>query len=468
MPWKSSRYNHVIATEDGKGLLYNGRTGAILELSKNVFATVQQILPGANAPFPDELESDPLFPHLAGGGFLIADTCDELSMLEMQYDLERKRSQFLVTILPTFACNLGCEYCFVGKKHGIMSAQIRKDLVSFVKRHISANAIPSMSVDWFGGEPLLAKEVIRELSAEFIKICGENDIPYRAQVITNGTIMDNYVADLLEQAKVDRLQITLDGPMDVHDLRRPYKSGRKSSFSSIVASLPAVIGRFIVRLRINVDGRNVNSVWELLDFFVQQGWIGEGTRFFPYLARISPFTDACSGVADLVCSMEEFYRIQFRWMQKLEELGVSVASQGLYQFPEPKLYNCGAVGANGFVFTPDGEIHKCGLTVDDSREAIGHLRDEQVLQQSKMQKWSEYSPFDNPVCRSCEFLPTCLGGCPRNQMESRNVQLKENCTYHMKYEKQVLLFHLGHRNGIDMVSASEMSQPKPSPFVILQ
>jgi uncharacterized protein len=468
MSWKSSRYSHVIPTGDGNGLLYNGRTGAILELSRNVFASVQRILPAANAAFPHELESDPLFPHLAGGGFLIADTCDELSMLEAQYDLERKRSQFLITILPTFACNLGCEYCFVGKKHGIMAPDIREHLVSFVKEHIHAHSVPSMSVDWFGGEPLLAKEVIRGLSAEFIKICGDSGVPYRAQVITNGTVLDKRVADLLENAKVDRLQITLDGPMNVHDLRRPYKDGRKSSFSSIIASLPAVIGRFVVRLRINVDGRNADSVWELLELFVERGWIGKNTRFFPYLARISPFTDACSGVADLVCSMEAFYRIQFRWMQRLEELGVSVASQGLYQFPEPKLYNCGAVGANGFVFTPEGEIHKCGLTVDDSRGAVGNLKDKQVLRHSSLQKWSDYSPFHNSVCRSCEFLPTCLGGCPRNQMESRTVQLKENCTYHMKYEKQVLLFHLGHRKGIEMISAGDAVRTRLSPFIILQ
>ena len=47
-----------------------------------------------------------------------------------------------------------------------------------------------------------------------------------------------------------------------------------------------------------------------------------------------------------------------------------------YQFPEPELYNCGAIGNNGFIFNPNGEIHKCGLAVDDSTEAIGMLGEE--------------------------------------------------------------------------------------------
>jgi uncharacterized protein len=251
---------------------------------------------------------------------------------------------------------------------------------------------------------------------------------------------------------VDRLQITLDGPPEIHDERRPYKSGRGSSFATILQSLPLLVGRFIIRLRINVDNRNLHLVWPLLDMFEERGWVGPDTRFYPYLARISPFTEACAGVAGLVCSMDDFYEVQFRWMTRLESLGVPVSAQGLYQFPEPKLYNCGAVGANGFVFTPEGEIHKCGLAVDDSREAIGRL-DSGVDQDGPIAaKWRDYSPFANPVCRECEYLPTCLGGCPRNQMEMRTVQVKENCTYHKKFERQLLLFHLGHRGQLPALS----------------
>jgi uncharacterized protein len=123
-------------------------------------------------------------------------------------------------------------------------------------------------------------------------------------------------------------------------------------------------------LRINVDARNVDQVWPLLDLFAERGWLGPETRFFPYLARVSPFTDACAGSAATVCRLDDFHAVQFRWMERLEHFGVPIIEQGLYQFPEPKLYSCGAVGANGFVFTPDGEIHKCGLEVDDSRRAI--------------------------------------------------------------------------------------------------
>jgi len=125
MQWKSSRYNHFMATREGSGVLYNGRTGAILELSHNLFGAVSSALRPAGSPLPAQALSPQLLPHLAGGGFLVEETCDELALIEAQYQQERKRSQFLLTILPTFACNLVCEYCFVSKKHGIMSAEVQ-------------------------------------------------------------------------------------------------------------------------------------------------------------------------------------------------------------------------------------------------------------------------------------------------------------------------------------------------------
>jgi len=129
-------------------------------------------------------------------------------------------------------------------------------------------------------------------------------------------------------------------------------------------------------------------------------------------------------------------------MKRLHGHGVPVAFQGLYQFPEPKLYNCGAIGSNGFIFNPNGEIHKCGLAVDDSSEAIGMLGADLDPDHQNARKWKEWTPLGNPVCRSCEFLPSCLGGCPRNQMQMREVQKKENCQYYQQHENRILAAHL--------------------------
>jgi len=444
MAWKASHYTHLVPLKDGTGVAYNGRSGALVKLSSGAFKRCGTIMTSApqGKPLSASFEKDDLFAHLVAGSFVVEENFDELEFIEDQYQRERQQSQFLLTILPTFGCNLGCDYCFVGKKRGAMDRERQDQIIEFVANRFASQQFPSMAVDWFGGEPLLALGAIEYLSRAFLDLCSRYDTPYSAQAITNGTMISDKAVDVMSRSGIDRLQITLDGLREMHDQRRPSKLRVISSFEQTVMGLERVVGKFVIRLRINVDKHNLGEAWKLLDFFAAQGWLGADQAFYPYLARISPFTDACASVATEVCTVDEFQETNIQWMKRLHELSVPVAFQGLYQFPEPKLYNCGAIGNNGFIFNPNGEIHKCGLAVDDSSEAIGTLGQDLDPNHSNAKKWKEWSPLANPVCRGCEFLPSCLGGCPRNQMQMREVQKKENCQYYQQHENRILAAHL--------------------------
>src|SRR5215207_6934664 len=191
MSWKASHYTHLIDLKGGGGVVYNGFTGAVVKLSPGAFGRVGEIVRGApgGLPLPAEFEADPLFEHLAAGGFVVDAGFDELAAIEGQYQRERQHSQFLLTILPTFGCNLGCDYCFVGKKSGKMSRERQEQVIAFFEGRFSSRQFPSMSVDWFGGEPLLALDVIEHLSAAFRRLCERHGADYSAQVITNGTVI---------------------------------------------------------------------------------------------------------------------------------------------------------------------------------------------------------------------------------------------------------------------------------------
>ena len=444
MAWKASHYTHLIPLSDGNGVVYNGRSGALVKLSPGAFARCGTIIKSSDPgkPLNATYEKEDLFKHLVAGNFVVHEDFDELAFIEEQYQRERQTSQFLLTILPTFGCNLGCDYCFVGKKRGGMDREKQDQIIAFVTERFATQKFPSMAVDWFGGEPLLALNTIAYLSDAFLDLCKRYETPYSAQVITNGTMISDRAVEVMQKAGIDRLQITLDGLREIHDQRRPSKLRVISSFEQTILGLDKVVDKFVIRLRINVDKHNLADAWKLLEFFAERGWLGADKTFYPYLARISPFTDACASVATEVCTIDEFQEVNMQWMRRLHEYGVPVAFQGLYQFPEPKLYNCGAIGNNGFIFNPNGEIHKCGLAVDDSSEAIGQLGEDLDSAHPNAVKWKNWSPLDNPVCRGCEFLPSCLGGCPRNQMQMREVQKKENCQYYQQHENRILATHL--------------------------
>ena len=246
MAWKVSRYTHVIPVR-GRALLYNGRTGAVAELDGRGRTRVHRLLDTLASAQPLPRRSDQLARELAAGGFIVRSDLDELAVLESQFERGRQRSQFLLTILPTFGCDLACSYCFVGKKTGTMA-------------RVHAQRLPSMHVDWFGGEPLLALPIVERLSGGLQRLCASHEIPYRAQIITNGTQVTPAAVDVLLRSAVDRVQISIDGPAAVHDRRRPSKAGRQSSFDQIVDALPLLVGRFTIRLRINIDTRNADSV----------------------------------------------------------------------------------------------------------------------------------------------------------------------------------------------------------------
>src|SRR5688572_2500227 len=162
MAWKASHYTHLIPLSSGDGVVYNGLSGALVKLSSGAFARCGEIL--SSSPHGETLnasvERDGLFAHLIAGSFVVDKDFDELAFIEDQYNRERNRSQFLLTILPTFGCNLGCDYCFVGKKKGAMDRERQDQIIEFVTQRFATQKFPSMSVDWFGGEPLLALPAI--------------------------------------------------------------------------------------------------------------------------------------------------------------------------------------------------------------------------------------------------------------------------------------------------------------------
>lgn len=434
MTWKRSRYTRLVAL-DGGGVIYNTRSGAVVRLGDAAFARCDALLDRCD-------DGDPLFPHLVAGELVVESNRDELAELEAVFEEARRQSLFLLTIFPTFACNLACDYCFVATKRGRLTRGQQEELLAFVAAQFERNGSEVLSVDWLGGEPLLALDTIAFLSAGFRNECERRHASYSAQAITNGTMLTSAAVGTLLDAGVERLQITLDGTRAVHDARRPWKGNGRSSFEAILDGIERAIGRFLIRLRINVDRHNEAGVWELLDLLDTRGWLRPDAQFFPYLARVAPFTSACASVSPTACSVGEFHELNVAWLRRLHEKGLPVALQPLYEFPMPRLYSCGAIGTNGFVITADGDVHKCGLEIDARDAAIGRLGTPLDLGGANATQWQCWSPFARPACRECAFLPSCLGGCARNDLQHREVQLAETCAYYQQFEAKFVAAHM--------------------------
>lgn len=447
---RPSRYNLLVGFDDDRGAVYNRRTGACIALDSGLHGVLAACLkhsvftPRDLIGVDDALE---VSSQLLAGGFVVESDCDELALLKRRYEETRKSAPYVVTVVPTFDCNFDCTYCVVGKKHGSMSRATEELLQARVERDLDTRRPPSMSIDWFGGEPLMAPRTVERVSLGLRGACASRGISYHAQLITNGSLVTPQIARRLSAWGIDRVQVTIDGLRDTHNSRRPWKGGGRSSFDDVMRALDMLVGTVVVRLRVNVDRNNIGEVDQLLPAFEMRGWLKPDSRFYPYPSVVAKYTDACRWSPDDDCGMDAYFDLRSRWMQELTRCGVPVLMQGLYGFPEPRPYCCGAVGASGFIVTPDGMIHRCGFDSDDDDRAVGRLGGSFSGGDRNDKYWQEYDPFVHTECLACEALPSCLAGCPRARRDGRAGLIAEACAYYRIFESKALAQHVRLSNA---------------------
>jgi uncharacterized protein len=463
--WKPSKYNLLIPLDNSSGALYNRRTGACISLSPESYALATSWL---KQPQPDLFSAGQreqviaLASNLIAGEFLCDSTVDELALLKSRYTTSRRASDFLLTVIPTFHCNLACVYCAVSRKHGAMSDEIERQLGHFVDSRLRERTFTTLNVDWFGGEPLLAIGQIERLSRHFLDSSSRQGIPFNAQLVTNGTLLDSSTPAILTQCGIDRVQITIDGSKATHDKRRPWRRNVRSSFEDTVRGVESLVGRITIRLRVNIDRSNITETEWLLDFFDARGWLSKESKFFPYLAMVGDFSDSCSWSAEDACNFSEFYALHERWLDRLWSRGVPVLMQGLYGFPEPRPHTCGAVTDNAFIVSAGGLLHKCAFDAENDARRIGSLASTVSANGSDVRYWQRYDPFSHTECANCEALPSCLGGCPRNRRDGAPHLMTQGCEYYKRFEPKALLHHLRlHRQSQNALSDNASASDHP-------
>jgi uncharacterized protein len=441
---KRSRYNKVVHVLEGdRHLLFNGITTALISLDGELFEKVEDILAAINDGFsvPEDDQTQEIYRTLVDGRFIIPRPVDELALLKVRYNVSRHSNPLSLTILPTLACNLACVYCYENSRPDSMTEDTVDAVCAYVEERARNERINRFHVTWYGGEPLLAASTVWELSERFLSLSEEHGFKYTAAITTNGTLLTKEAVDNLLLYNVKNMQVTVDGPRDTHDGRRPFKSGKGSSFDAIMHNLDYVVGKMSVMLRTNTDNRNVGGAIELLDVFAEKGWLDRGKKFRPYMAPVSKMTEACADTASDCCTAQDFVDHSMDFCRACVNHGVAIKTRAEYHFPITVKYNCGAIALNSMVVNPSGDIHKCGLTVSDDTENLGNIRDPMDLVNPNMLKWLSFDPFELEECRECDLFPVCLGACPRITLAGENPAESNSCKYLKDNIETILILH---------------------------
>jgi len=424
MKYKSSIYNIFFEISNGefKWVLANTYSGGIIKASdflKNaIFDISQESL--------DEIrrEDEPLFNFLIEKEFIVEKSLDELKRLRVKFQMEKlNNSRLQYTLLPTTNCNLSCIYCYETPRKQNMNQEVMNRIKDFTKKRIPN--FSSFGISWYGGEPLMAKEVIEELSKYFIGLCKEYNVSYDARLISNGTLLDKETVAMLTRSLVTSLQVSIDGLENIHNARRPYRRYEKSSFKDIIEGLINCRGKLRAEIRINVDRTNIDSYKELVDYLFDKGLIGADSGNTISLGVVKQWSDDVNVSSDRLLSLVEFNRYSEELKKYLVERGISNENTWALQPSCP----CISVNTSYFVILPTGSLKKCWIhpTIDGTE--VGTLDSGLDLSIPAAVEWTAYDPTLEPSCSKCPCLPICAGGCPYERMSKPEMKDK-NCEYH--------------------------------------
>nr|HID59181.1 SPASM domain-containing protein [Desulfobacterales bacterium] len=426
-----SRYN-IFIEQDSYVLGFNALTGAFARIDRDMYAKYHQISDKELDVNDPEVEA--FIEDLKKGGFIIEDNFDELDYLKVRHFASRFGSRHLsLTVAPTLDCNFGCPYCYEPDKRAeYMTREVEDKLVDYITQRLEN--ISTLSVSWFGGEPTLALDTMCRLSEKFRKKAAENEVKYSEEIITNGYNLTKEVALRIKNLgdNISGAQVTVDGPPEIHDVRRPLTNGGRT-FDVIMNNLQDIAGNILpVVLRVNLDEKNFFAFPKLLEILKQRGL---AKRLHVYVAQTDVGAGSCQSASDYGVDVPQFAKLETEAQRILLDKGFV-----MYTTIKPNFVSCLAVCANRVVITPKGDIHRCWRGIDNPRERSGNLFEPATINKNET-KWLAWNPFERTKCRNCYVLPLCMGGCPYKSVEIEGqpaVAESDRC-YSVKYNVRELL-----------------------------
>ncbi len=395
---------------DGTLLLYNSFSGAFIQFKGTEADYVATILNNQYIEEPKGILS--LF---AKQGLLIPCTTDEIELARRLHELPFKLDERLhLHLIPTESCNFRCAYCYEEHKSIRMSDEIIDSIVHLVQR--KSSKLRFLSISWFGGEPLIAFDIIDKLSHKMLAICKENQIEYSAGISTNGYLLTDQLAVHCLSVNISNFQITLDGPAETHNKLRVLANG-DGTFNTILANLCNLRDKkedFHIRIRVNFTSDMISHLPKFLKLIGTE--FGGDSRFSIHFRPVV-YLGGEHNHSVKMCDHTTAIRHQIQLMKLAFNEGFGLnAWRG-----SMRLYGsvCYAADPRSFVIGTDGRIYKCTVAFDDLRNQIGSISEDgnMNIREDLYRLWTLSGEEIDADCQLCAFRPACQGNlCPLERL----------------------------------------------------
>ncbi len=313
-------------------------------------------------------------------------------------------------------CNLNCEYCFAsqGKYHGdraVMSFEVGKRALDFLIENSGSRR--NLEVDFFGGEPLMNFDVVKQLVAYARSVEKEKGKNFRFTLTTNGVLIDDDVIEFANK-EMSNVVLSLDGRKEIHDHYRVDYNG-KGSWEKIVPKFQKLVNAR--------EGKN---------YYMRGTFTHRNPDFLEDIKTMLDlgFTElsmepVVCGESDPARLTEEDKEIVMKQYEDLAKLMIEKDREGkpftFYHYMldlkgGPCIYKrisgCGA-GTEYMAVTPWGDLYPCHQFVGDEKFLLGNIFDG-VKNDNIREEFFKCNVYTREECKNCWARLYCSGGCFAN------------------------------------------------------
>ena len=313
-------------------------------------------------------------------------------------------------------CNLNCSYCFAsqGKYHGeraVMSFEVGKQALDFLIANSGSRR--NLEVDFFGGEPLVNFQVVKDLVAYARSIEKQHGKNFRFTLTTNGLLIDDDVIDFANR-ECHNVVLSLDGRKEIHDAFRVDYAGN-GSWDRIVPKFQKLVearggqGYYMRGTFTHANPDFLKDIQVMLDLGFNE------ISMEPVVT--TPDDPAALTEEDKAIVMEQYEKLAMLMLDKDREgkpftfYHYMIDLEGgpcIYK----RISGCGS-GTEYMAVTPWGDLYPCHQFVGEEKFKLGNVFD--GVDNAEIQsEFAACNVYARPECRDCWARLYCSGGCAAN------------------------------------------------------
>jgi len=329
-----------------------------------------------------------------------------------------------LTLNVTNGCNIACKYCFenpTNKNARAMTFDIAQKAIDNML--IQKKELDEYSIFYFGGEPLLKWELLRQISEyAYQEIVIKRCRKLMFLINTNATLINEHVLSLFKDYSF-KVTVSIDGPLEIHDENRIYRNG-KGSYSKVEESIQLLKKNGIVtqlRPTLSPQLKNLTAVF---DFFEKQE-LPYGYAFSHTTSYQSNINNTFFNKQQLQETNKEFMAVMDYFAEKIKNKETVFCSElirklNIIHFKARRTHLCEA-GRKSLAVDEKGQYFACQTMIPHQYAAIGDVYSN--LNNTKRYQYMAKDITQITLCNNCTIRGLCVGGCEVERMNFGNDKL---------------------------------------------